>query len=94
MGKLFKGIKRLIGTVGEDKAVTGPRIELLTCGQVTVEGCKGFAEYGDGYIRLLLKRGGVAFTGSKMYAYSYSGDTVILKGSFSGIELFEAAGES
>lgn len=87
MGRAVRGIKKTLNAIGEDISAGGSRIELLSDSQVTVEGCKGIMDYGDEYIKLNIGNGTVAIIGAGMYACSYCGDTVIVRGKITSLEL-------
>lgn len=86
MSKAIKGIKKTITALQDDFTSADSRVELLSNKEATIEGCKGIMDYERNYIKLNIGSGTVAFFGKDLYAYSYSGDTVILRGKISSLE--------
>ncbi len=86
MGKGIKTIKKTISAIQEDFSSCGSRVEVLSNNEATIEGCKGIMDYDKNYIKLNIGNGTVSFFGKDLYAYSYCGDIVILKGKISSLE--------
>lgn len=70
----------------DDFSPQGAHVEIVSDREATVEGCKGIMEYSRGVIKLNIGKGSVSFSGEGLYAFSYCGDTVILKGKIRSVE--------
>lgn len=80
--KLHKTIK----SISEDFIPSGPRVEIFSYKEAIIEGCKGILEYGDEYIKLNVGFGSVAFSGNGLYAQSFNGDSIVLRGKIASVE--------
>ena len=82
MYKLIKGLK----CISDDITPSGTRVEVYSNKEAIIEGCKGILEYSGEYIKLRIGCGCVAFSGNGLYAQSFNGDSIVLRGVISNIE--------
>ncbi len=86
MANSFINIKKTISSLGEDFTPGGLHMEIFSNKEASVEGCKGILEYSSELIKLNISGGVVSFIGKELYAHSFMGDTIVLKGKIENID--------
>lgn len=86
MGNKLSIIKRNMNFIKEDMLPGGVKVEVFSNKEAIIEGCKGIMEYNDDYIKINIGRGSIVFTGDELFAYSYFGETLVIKGRINNIE--------
>ena len=86
MGRYVSNIIKGLRNFKEDFTPSGPRVEIFSCKEAIIEGCRGILEYGSENIKLNIGFGSVDFTGENMYAESFSGNSIVIKGKICKIE--------
>ena len=66
-------------------------LEMRGAGDLAVGGCRGFFEYGESGIGLVLIKGRMRIYGSGLTCDSYTNGAVLVKGKIRAIELLEEA---
>ena len=67
-------------------AAAAPHIEMISNLEMTVEGCKGVAEYTDEFLRLDLTDGILMLFGTDLKIAMFDGGTVVVCGTITSLE--------
>ena len=67
-------------------AATAPHIEMISNLEMTVEGCKGVAEYTDEFLRLDLTDGILMLFGADLRIAMFDGTVLVVRGSITSLE--------
>jgi len=91
-----KNKKSFIGHILNDRDgeyMRGVKIELADGRELTVSGCRGFYEYSENVIGLVLRKGRLKICGEELLCDSYTNGAVLIRGKISGISLLEGNDE-
>ena len=86
--KKNKGI-RLFGcaqTIENAKKFSGAKIEMLSNREVSVDGCRGIAEYNDIYVKLRIIGGFLIITGKSLVIPVFERPLITVTGEINAIE--------
>lgn len=67
-------------------SISGPRIEIISNKELSIDGCKGIIEYNDFYVRIKINKGEITVFGESLDIPVFDGPAITVCGKIKSIE--------